>query len=85
MPKKYKNVCNSCGMEARKLTYLKKYGREPEIPKLAVSSYYKGKCDFCGIVTDITRVGDFFNPNFRLLRTKLRKEAKREKNKTNNG
>ena len=73
MPRKYKNVCNECGIEANRLTCLKKRGKEPAIPKFAISTYHKGKCDFCGKITDITEVRDFFYPDFRLLKVAQKK------------
>ena len=78
MNRKYYNVCNECGIEANRLTCLKIYGREPDKAKFAVSTYHKGKCDYCGKITDITEARDFYYPDFSLLTAKLKKEKKDE-------
>jgi len=61
------NVCDECGIEANRLTCLKKYGQEPKKVKFSISTYHKGKCDFCGKIKMITQVRDFFYPDFNLL------------------
>jgi hypothetical protein len=67
------NVCDKCGIEANRLTCLKKYGEEPKKKKFSVSTYHIGKCDVCGKVTQITEVRDFFYPDFNLLKKKNEK------------
>jgi len=61
------NVCDECGREANRLTCLKRYGKEPDQAKFLVSTFHKGKCDFCGKETDITQVRDYFYPDFGLI------------------
>jgi hypothetical protein len=60
-------VCSDCGIEANRLTCLKKYGRESLKPAFSVSTFRKGKCDFCGKEKEITETRDFFYPDFNLL------------------
>ena len=62
------NVCDKCGIEANRLTCLKKYGTEPKKKKFMCSTYHKGKCDFCGKIKYITEARDFFYPDFSLLK-----------------
>ncbi len=64
------DVCNKCGIEANRLTCLKKHGKEPEQAKFIVSTYHKGICDFCGKKKYITEVRDFFYPDFNLIKKK---------------
>lgn len=66
--KKIVNVCDDCGLEANRLTCLKRYGAEPLKKKFDISTYHQGKCDFCGKIKPITEVRDFFYPEFDLLR-----------------
>ena len=68
MEKEIKNVCDECGLEANRLTCLKKYGKEPKQAKFRCSTYHEGKCDCCGEVKSITEVRDFFYPDFKLLK-----------------
>jgi len=65
--KKIFNVCDECGLEANRLTCLKKYGREPLKPKFTISTYHLGICDICGKETAVTEPRDFFYPDFSLL------------------
>lgn len=64
------NVCDDCGIEANRLTCLKKYGKEPRKPKFTASTYHSGTCDVCGEVRAVTQARDFFYPDFSLLKTK---------------
>lgn len=66
--KKINNVCDQCGLEANRLTCLKKYGKEPTKPKFNISTYHKCKCDSCGKVKPVTEVRDYFYPDFSLLK-----------------
>lgn len=61
-------VCSDCGIEANRLTCLKKYGREPKKEAFSISTFHKGKCDFCGEIKDITQTRDFFYPDFNLIK-----------------
>jgi len=67
MNKEIYQVCNNCGLEANRLTCLKKYGAEPLKPKFDVSTYHLGKCDVCGKTHPVTEARDFFYPDFSLL------------------
>lgn len=62
------NVCNDCGIEANRLTCLKKYGKEPKQSKFRISTYHKGRCDVCGKKKSVTEARDFFYPDFSLLK-----------------
>jgi len=62
------NVCDKCGIEANRLTCLKKYGKEPLKPKFSISTYHRAKCDCCGENAMVTEVRDFFYPDFSLLK-----------------
>jgi len=62
-------VCDECGIEANRLTCLKKHGQEPKKIKFDCSTYHKGKCDFCGKTRYVTEVRDYFYPDFNLLKT----------------
>jgi hypothetical protein len=64
---KIRNVCSDCGIEANRLTCLKKYGQEPLKKCFDVSTFHKGKCDWCGKLKHITQTRDFFYPDFNLL------------------
>ena len=68
MKKVIYNVCDKCGIEANRLTCLKKYGREPKQKKFLVSTYHKGICDVCGKKKFITELRDYFYPDFSLLK-----------------
>ena len=72
MEKEIYNVCDKCGIEANRLTCLKRYGREPLLKKFTISTYHMGKCDVCGKVTGVTEARDFFHPDFSLLNEKLK-------------
>ena len=67
MKKEINQVCDKCGIEANRLTCLKKYGQEPKKAKSFVSTYHKGICDCCGEKKMITEIRDFFYPDFNLL------------------
>jgi hypothetical protein len=60
-------VCDACGLEANRLTCLKKYGAEPLKPKFDVSTYHLGICDVCGKEKNVAAARDFYYPNFDLL------------------
>lgn len=60
------NVCSDCGIEANRLTCLKKYGREPLKAAFDISTFHKGVCDFCKKEKSITEARDFFYPDFSL-------------------
>ena len=62
------HVCDDCGIEANRLTCLKKYGQEPKQIKFFCSTYHQGKCDFCGKIKPITETRDYFHPDFNLLK-----------------
>ena len=59
--------CDPCGLEANRLTCLKRYGAEPLKPKFDISTYHKGICDACGKVAMVTEARDFFWPDYSLL------------------
>lgn len=59
--------CYECGVTANILTCLKRYGQPPHQIAFTVSTYHKGKCDFCGWVKDVTETRDFFYPDFGLI------------------
>lgn len=67
--KTIENVCDKCGIEANRLTCLKKYKKEPFKEKYSCSTYHFGRCDFCGKETYITEVRDFFFPDFSLMKS----------------
>ncbi len=70
IPNKYDSigsVCRECGLEANRLTCLKKYGKEPEQEAFSMSTFHKGNCGFCGEERWITEVRDYFYPDFELL------------------
>jgi hypothetical protein len=67
MDKEIKQACNDCGIEANRLTCLRKYGAEPKQKKFSVSTYHEGKCGACGEVKMVTESRDFFHPDFSLL------------------
>jgi hypothetical protein len=71
--KKINQVCSSCGISANILTCLKKYGKPPKKLCFDVSTYHKGKCDYCGRETNITEVRDFFYPDFSLIDEVIKK------------
>lgn len=60
-------VCDDCGLEANRLTCLKKYGAEPLKPKFTISTYHLGICEVCGKEKGVTESRDFFHPDFSLL------------------
>lgn len=64
------NVCDECGIEANRLTCLKKYGKEPDQKKFLISTYHIGKCDCCEKKKFVTEARDFFYPDFSLLLNK---------------
>lgn len=59
--------CRECGLEANRRTCLKKYGAEPKKAAFDVSTFHKGKCDWCGKIKSVTQARDFFYPDFSLL------------------
>jgi hypothetical protein len=61
------NVCDKCGLEANRLTCLKRYGKRPLKDKFYSSTYHEGDCDVCGKHTSVTEVRDFYSPDFSLL------------------
>lgn len=67
MKKKINKVCDGCGIEANRLTCLKKYGQAPIKNKFDVSTYHKSKCDVCNKYELVTEPRDFFYPDFSLL------------------
>lgn len=72
-------VCYDCGTKASRLTYIKKYGKEPEKLCFDVSCYHEDICDVCGKVKAVTSVRDYFYPDFSLLespRVALKSKAK---------
>lgn len=71
---KITHVCDKCGIEANKLTCLKKYGEEPKKAKFDYSTYHMGKCDVCKELKMITEVRDFFYPDFELINEKCQKK-----------
>lgn len=66
-------VCAPCGVSANVLTCLKKYKDRPKKLQFQVSTWHDGECDFCGEVTGVTEVRDFFYPDFTLLAKKVKK------------
>lgn len=68
-PIKYpSNVCKDCGVEANRLTCLKKYGYPPRKKMYDAPTFWVGKCDVCGETKAITGSRDYFSPDFSLLR-----------------
>lgn len=67
MKKYIHTVCDDCGLEANKLTCLKKYGALPKKAKSTLSTYHKGTCDCCGKEASVTEARDFFYPDLSLL------------------
>ncbi len=63
-------VCDDCGIEANRLTYLRDHGQEPKRAKFDLSTYYKGKCDYCRKIKWVTQTRDYFYPDFNLLKKK---------------
>lgn len=59
--------CRECGITANVLTCLKRYGHPPKQLAYSVSTYHKGKCDFCGEEKDVTEARDFFYPDYSLI------------------
>lgn len=59
--------CSECGLEANRLTCLKKYGKEPKVKSFSVSTYHDATCGVCGKYTSVTEPRDFFYPDFGLL------------------
>jgi hypothetical protein len=68
------HVCTDCGIEANRLTCLKKYGKEPLQKAFSVSTFHKGICDNCKEEKMITETRDFFYPDFSLLQPNSVKE-----------
>ena len=48
MNKEINHTCDECGVEANRLTCLKKHGQEPKKKQFSVSTYHVGICDCCG-------------------------------------
>lgn len=67
-------VCSKCGIEANRLTCLKKYGREPLKKCFNVSTVHEGICDCCGKKDWLTETRDYFFPDFSLLKQKNEKK-----------
>ncbi len=67
MTKQINNVCDDCGLEANRLTCLKRFGEEPLKAKFDLSTYHTGICECCGKEKPITEARDFFYPDFSLL------------------
>jgi len=65
-----RKVCSDCGIEANRLTCLKKHGAEPLKKKYDVSTFHTAICDFCHREKWVTEVRDFFYPDFSLMRKK---------------
>lgn len=63
-------VCDECGIEANRLTCLKKFGKEPQKKKFDVSCYHVGICEVCNKEKEVTEVRDFWFPDFSLLEEK---------------
>ncbi len=66
----YQEICASCGVEANRLTCLKKYGHEPIEKSFSISTFHEGVCDCCGEKKWVTEPRDFFYPDFSLLKNK---------------
>lgn len=60
-------VCYECGVTANVLTCLKEYGHPPKQLSFSISTYHKGRCDFCHDEKDITEARDFFYGDFSLI------------------
>ena len=71
-------VCNECGVEANRLTCLKKYKKEPKQKAFLCSTYHKGKCEICKKTKWVTEPRDFFYPDFNLLLKKMNVKKKKE-------
>jgi len=69
-------VCDSCGIEARRLTYLKRFGREPGLQKMTISTYHTGICDVCKLNKSVTEPRDFFYPDFDLITKEINRLSK---------
>lgn len=61
-------VCSDCGIEANRLTCLKRYGKEPIKKAYSVSTFHRGRCDFCKEIKHVTQTRDFFYPDFNLMK-----------------
>ena len=72
--KKRKWCCRECGLEANRLTCLKRYGQEPKKKSFDVSTMHEGICDVCGRKTWVTQPRDFFCPDFSLLKVSSPKD-----------
>jgi hypothetical protein len=71
-------VCSKCGIEANRLTCLKKYGREPLKKCFNVSTVHEGICDCCGKKDWLTETRDYFFPDFSLLKQKNEKHQNKK-------
>jgi hypothetical protein len=69
-------VCDDCGIEANKLTCLKKYGKKPIKAKFDISTYHMGTCDCCGEKKEVSEPRDYFYPDFQLLFNKYETNEK---------
>ena len=67
MDKEINWVCSDCGIEANRLTCLKRYREEPQKKCFDVSTFHKNTCDVCGEEKNVTEPRDFFYPDFSLL------------------
>ncbi len=65
--KEITKVCSDCGIEANRLTCLKKYGSEPKKKCFDISTFHTDECDVCGEVKSVTEPRDYFHPDFSLL------------------
>lgn len=65
-----KQVCLDCGIKARRLTQLKRYGEETKLSGAAITCRANQKCDFCGEITDTTSPRNYGYPDFNLLKEK---------------
>ena len=62
-----RQVCSDCGIEANRLTCLKRYGHEPKKKCFDVSTFHMDKCDWCGKEKYVSETRDFFYPDFNLM------------------
>ena len=72
--KEIHQVCDKCGLEANRLTCIKRFGEEPKKAKFDVSTYNETKCDICGKLKMCTEPRDFFYPDFSLLTNTTNKD-----------
>ncbi len=54
-------LCDPCGLQANYQYCMKKYGREPLIPKSGLSTYHIGTCDACETeLMEVTEWRDYY-------------------------